>query len=130
VSTPWWWTRRARSRRDPAALTIAEDQVGAITVNGPEVTATIAQPGAEARFTFTGTAGQKVSVEAPASTLASQCSPLRLLGPDGKQIASGCVINGKGDIGSTTLPTTGQYTLVVDPGDRNTGQTRLALRSP
>lgn len=110
-------------------LWLAADQVGTITVNGPQVLASVRQPGAESRFTFTGTAGQVVSVDVPSSTLESQCSPLELRGPDGRALATGCVVNGSGSIEPTTLPVTGQYTVVVDPSSRSVGETRLALRS-
>jgi hypothetical protein len=109
-------------------VTEAVDQAGTITVGGPQVTAIIGQPGAVARFTFAGTAGQQVVVEASESSLPSQCFPLRLLDPDGALLASGCVVGGGGEIRATTLPVTGQYTLVVDPHYGTIGEVRLALR--
>jgi len=110
-------------------LITVTDQRGAIGVNGPEVTAKIEQPGAVARFTFAGTAGQKVTAVAAASTLPDQCGVLLLLDPGGSVVNSGCVIDGQGRIDATALPTTGQYTLEVNPAEVATGVTRLRLKS-
>lgn len=111
-------------------LVEAVDQDGTLTIAGPAATAVIDQPGAVARFTFHGAAGQQVEVEVSATTLRSQCSPLRLIAPDGEQVSSGCVIGGTGGIAPVTLPETGEYTLVVDPRDRTTGEATLRLLVP
>ncbi len=101
----------------------------AITVDGPEVGATIATVGAVARFTFSGTAGQKVYLAVSASTLPDDCGALRLVGPDNAQIGGGCIINGSGSIAGTVLPTTGTYAIVIDPGNGATGNIQLRLTS-
>jgi hypothetical protein len=113
--------------RATVRLVEAVDQRGTISVGGPEVTAVIAQAGAVARFTFAGSAGQRVEVEVSATTLPNQCSPLRLHQPDGTVLSTGCVIGGVGDIAAVTLPEGGQYTLVVDPRDRTVGEATLRL---
>jgi hypothetical protein len=110
-------------------LTGAVDQAGTIAVGGPAVSATIGQPGAVARFTFSGTAGQRVRLDVASSTLSNQCPPLRILRPDGTVIGTGCVIGGAGEIAPVTLPETGEYTVVVDPRDRTVGQAQLLLRA-
>jgi hypothetical protein len=107
----------------------ATDQQGTLEAGGPVVTATIGQPGAVSRFTFSGTAGQKVYVGVPSSNLPNECGLLDLLGPDGRQLSSGCVINGRGEIDRTVLPATGTYTVVVDPGDRKVGSSLVRLVS-
>jgi hypothetical protein len=107
------------------------DQHGTIAVNGPEVIAKIAQPGAAAYFTFTGTAGQRIFVDAAAATLANQCGVLDLQDPDGGPTIGGCIINGSGGLAERdgyVLPKTGTYTLIVDPGANVTGQVALKLR--
>jgi hypothetical protein len=112
-------------------LYATDTQTGTIALDGPAVTANIADPGDRARFTFRGTAGQRVSVEASAATLPSSCGVLRLVGPGG-QIATGCVISGDGDIagdGGVRLPTTGEYEVIVDPPDRETGAAQIRLRA-
>lgn len=103
------------------------DMADTITPNGPAVTATVPRAGGLARFTFTGTARQRVTVAVTSSDLSDQCSPLLLLGPNGDKLDSGCVIGGEGGIDPVTLPVAGRYTVVVDPGSRDTGSATLRL---
>lgn len=107
----------------------ARDVDGTLQANGPAVTATLEQPGARARYRFTGRQGERVFVEVPTSTLTDQCSPLELRDTDGRLLHSGCVINGVGEIDGTLLPVDGTYTVVVDPSGRSTGATTLRLVS-
>jgi hypothetical protein len=109
-------------------LYAAKDAVATIAVNGPPVVATIGQPGAASRFTFTATAGATVSVDATNSTLPNQCSPLKLVDPVGRELRNGCVINGIGGLASTALPDSGAYAVVVDPSGDATGAVTLTLR--
>ncbi|MEV0002151.1 VWD domain-containing protein [Micromonospora sp. NPDC050980] len=106
---------------------LARDSGGTLQPNGPAVTASIEQPGARARYRFTGRAGERIYVEAPGSTLTDQCSPLELRDPAGQLLRSGCVINGVGEIDGTLLPADGTYTVLVDPVERGTGTTTLRL---
>ncbi|MFJ1539437.1 VWD domain-containing protein [Micromonospora chalcea] len=105
----------------------ARDSDGTLQPNGPAVTATVEQPGARARYRFTGRAGERVYVEVPTSSLTDQCSPLELRDADGRLLRSGCVINGVGEIDGTVLPADGTYTVVVDPTERGTGTTTLRV---
>jgi hypothetical protein len=109
-------------------LFASRDQRDAITVNGQPVVATIGQPGLVIRYEFTGTAGTAVTVDATNATLPDQCSPIQLRDPAENLIGSGCVINGSGDIRPTVLPTTGTYTIVVDPSGAATGTVTLTLK--
>ncbi len=103
------------------------DVVGTIVPNGPEATASIDQPGAMARFTFDAAAGDKVSAVVSASTLADDCSPLRIVAPDGTKVADGCIVNGKGSVDSVTLGVSGTYSLLFDPTGAKTGKARLRV---
>ncbi|MFC4145663.1 VWD domain-containing protein [Micromonospora mangrovi] len=105
----------------------ARDTVGTLQPNGPAVSASIEQPGAVARYRFTGSAGQRIYLEVPESSLRDQCSPLELRGPDGRTLSSGCVINGSGEVDGTLLPADGAYTVLVDPVDRTIGTVTLRL---
>lgn len=109
-------------------LYAATDATSAISTNGQSVTATIKQPGFVSRHQFTGTLGMSLNIEATDSTLPDQCSPIKLFGPSGKQIDSGCVINGKGGIKGVELTEGGAYTLVVDPSGSATGVVTLTVR--
>jgi hypothetical protein len=110
-------------------LVTAFDQAGTISPGGPEVTVRIGQPGAVTRLRFTATAGQKVFLDIPSSTLPDECGVVKLLAPGDLTLASGCIINGQGFVDGTVLPTAGPYTLLVDPGDRKAGTAELRLLS-
>jgi hypothetical protein len=103
------------------------DQTGVIVLNGPPVTATIAGPGAVARFTFKGTAGQTVIIDATAGTVPDECS-LRLVDSVGNA-GFGCIVGGVGGMKATVLPRTGDYTVVLDPGERGVGHVQLRLHT-
>ncbi len=109
----------------------AIDQRATITPNGPAVIARIQQPGAESFFTFSGTAGQRIFVEAPVSSLPSQCGVLDLAGPNGDIVTSGCIVGGDGGIAERdgfVLAATGTYTIIVDPNAAAVGDATLRLK--
>src|SRR5262249_47198605 len=103
------------------------DQHSDVTVNGPAVTATIGQPGAVAVLSFTGTAGQRITVAGEGATLPDACGVLILRGPDGAPVTAGCLIYAKSRMDPVTLPATGRYQLVVDPAGDSTGLVRIQL---
>ncbi len=107
----------------------ATDQTGTIILGGPTVAATVGQPGALARFTFTGSAGQRVVLDVPSADLPSGCGVLILADSAGQQLATGCIINGTGSIDAFTLPAAGTYTIIVDPSGNQTGHATLRLHS-
>jgi hypothetical protein len=119
--------RAGTTGRAMVRVYVSQDGTGAIQPNGAAISTVIQQPGAIATYTFTGTAGQRVFVDVPSSTLPHQCSPLELRDPTDRILATGCVINGVGDIEGTVLPTTGTYTVLVDPNDRTIGAVELRL---
>jgi hypothetical protein len=106
------------------------DKQGSIAPDGATVTAHIDQPGVIARYTFTAQAGQRAYVAIPSSTLDSQCGGVRLLGSDGSAVSNGCIINHVGYIDTVVLPTTGQYTIELDPSDTTTGTANVQLIYP
>jgi hypothetical protein len=112
-------------------LYVATDQEGTIGLGGAPVTATVTQPGAVARFTFTASAGQRIFADATEANLPNTCGVLLLLGPDGNTMTSGCVINGAGQLesGGTLLKDSGTYALVLDPPQRDTGSMTLKLHT-
>ena len=59
-------------------------------------------------------------------TLPDQCGVPLLRGPDGAVVTSGCVFGGKGGVNPISLQS-GQYTVEVNPAERNVGQVRLTL---
>jgi hypothetical protein len=63
------------------------------------------------------------------STVPNGCGILTLRRPDNAGIASGCIVDGRGIIDTAMLPTTGQYSILLDPPAMNTGEALLRLTS-
>jgi hypothetical protein len=101
------------------------DVTGSITVNGPSVNVNLNTPGQNARLTFDGTAGQRISANG-ASTFSS-CWNLGIYKPDGTQLANVFTCGSNAFIEAQTLPVTGTYTLVADPSGAGTGSATLNL---
>jgi YD repeat-containing protein len=109
-------------------LTLTSPLTGTITLDGASVPLNLTKAGQTARYTFSGTSGQWVSLGFTAVTIAS--STVTLLKPDGTSLVSTSVgTSGGGLEPPSTLPTTGTYTVVVDPGGVNTGTITLKLMS-
>ncbi|SCE67844.1 VWD domain-containing protein [Micromonospora mirobrigensis] len=104
------------------------DEDRALTVDGPAVRATLAQPGAVSRLAFDGRAGQKVFLQVTGATLPDRCGLLRLRDPAGQEVATGCVIGGQGYVDGFVLPATGRYVLEVDGTSTDTGSADVRLR--
>lgn len=110
-------------------LTLTSPLTGTITLDGATVPISLTKAGRTARYTFSGTSGQWLSLGLTAVTIAS--STVTLLKPDGTTLAGPTTIGttGGGLEPPSTLPTTGTYTIVVDPAGVNTGSITLKLMS-
>lgn len=109
-------------------LTLTSPFTGTITLDGASVPLSLTKAGQTARYTFSGTSEQWLSLGLTSVTISS--STITLLKPDGTQLASTTVgTSGGGLEPSSTLPTTGTYTIVVDPSGINTGNITLTLMS-
>ncbi len=109
-------------------LTLSSALTGTITLDGASVPISLTRIGRTARYTFSGTSGQWVSLGLTAVTLTS--TTVTLLKPDGTTLASTSVTTAGGGLEPpSTLPTTGTYTLVVDPAGIYTGNITLKLMS-
>ncbi len=88
---------------------------------GGSVKSTIEIPGQRELITFSGTASQLVTVKAQESTIAS--GAMRVLTPEGSQLSGGEASFSSGSSGrvEVTLPSTGTYTIVVDPPSTSYG---------
>jgi hypothetical protein len=115
-------------------LFFVTDVTGPIVANGAAVPVSIATPGQNARLTFSGTAGQVVSVFASNNTIPGNCFSfpfwLSILRPDGSTLVSNGSCGGNVSIGQRTLPVTGTYTILLDPTDSRTGSLTITLTSP
>jgi len=103
------------------------DVTGAIALDGATVAPTLTVPGQRARYTFTGTAGQWVTVGLSSVSITS--STVSLLKPDGTTLSLVSAGTGGGSLDPPVLPTNGTYTIVVDPSGLYTGAMTLTLSS-
>jgi len=112
------------------------DVTGSITPGGSAVPITLTTPGQNARLTFTGTAGDKVSGIFTAGTL--MCcvtyggnTTVTILKPDGTTLANSQFVGtwGNGFMDTVELPETGTYTVLVDANTTTTGTGTVQLYS-
>ncbi|HEY2499109.1 MAG TPA: IPT/TIG domain-containing protein [Candidatus Angelobacter sp.] len=104
------------------------DVTGTITPGTP-LTATTTVAGQNARYTFSGISGQQVSASLTGNTYTG-CNAVvvSILKPDGSTLSStGLCTNGSGTIASVALPSTGTYTVLVNPQGTTTGSITVAL---
>lgn len=112
-----------------AALTIYDvpaDISGPIVPGGAAVPVTLTTPGQNARLTFSGTSGQRVSLYASGITI-SNWKVLSILKPDGTTLTSATFVTSSRFIDVQTLPVSGTYTVLLDPELQDTGNATLAL---
>jgi YD repeat-containing protein len=108
------------------------DVSGTIVVGGAAQTTTITTPGQNAAITFSGTAGQRVSLDLTNETIGwlGTCTGVTIKNPDGTPLVSNPCVNTQGAfIDVQTLPATGTYTIAIDPPGSATGSVTLTLYS-
>jgi hypothetical protein len=94
------------------------------------LTVSLATPGQNARLTFTGTAGQSVTLRLTNVTLGtSTCcdGQLYVFRPDGTRLSGPFFFGTNGKTVPLQLPTTGAYTVQLDPQDAATGSVTASL---
>ena len=96
------------------------DTTQSITIGGSSVVSTVGTPGQINQLTFSGTAGQRVAVNS--NTTFSSCWTLQILKPDATQLSSSFTCGSGMFIDPQQLPTTGTYTVVLNPSGAGTGQ--------
>jgi YD repeat-containing protein len=106
------------------------DVTGTITIGTP-LTATTTVAGQNARYTFSGTAGQQLSMNLSGNTyVGCNAVVVSVLQPSGTSVGSTGICNGStGFMDSITLPVTGTYTVLVDPQGTTTGSVTLLLNT-
>jgi len=105
---------------------VPPDISGSITSDGVPVTLTTTALGQNARLTFSGTAGQRVSVTSTSNTISASTFSLRKP-DDWNQFSGDMWAGGNGFMDVQTLPVTGTYSLFVDPWWGYTGSVTLTL---
>jgi hypothetical protein len=104
-------------------LTLSDEFSGTIVVDGNALPLTLARVGQIARVTFTANAGQRLNLAVTNATLST---PLTILKPDGTSWITASASNGS-VVDTAPAPTTGAYTVVLDPGATTTGSLTLTL---
>ena len=110
---------------------VAADQAGTITAGTPlALTFAAGNPGQNATETFSGTAGQKVSLNLTANTIGANT----ISGTKVSLVTGSTTVVAATDVGTNgkfiepvTLPSTATYTIKVDPQGANTGGITLGL---
>lgn len=108
--------------------TVPADATATIPTNGTPVAVTTTVPAQNIRLTFSGTAGQQVSLQTQVdSGLYPGCSPLTILQPDGMtQLYQNNCANPSFS-GTLTLPVAGTYTILFDSNGTTTGTATFTL---
>jgi hypothetical protein len=103
------------------------DISGSITPGTP-LNVTTTGIGQNARFTFSGTAAQQATLNLTNSTYTG-CIALAgsILKPDGATLGSTSICGASGSFGPVALPSTGTYTVLIDPGGTATGSVTVTL---
>ena len=95
--------------------TAVTDPAATMTIDGPQASVTTTAPGQDPRFTFTGTAGQRVFFQ-------TSNPEYTLFGPDGAPVSFGTEE-------PVTLPSTGTYTLAIHTGGAPPGTNTAQVSS-
>jgi hypothetical protein len=107
------------------------DQTGPIQINGSAVGISLLTPGQRAALTFSGTQGQAVTASATVTSGAFGCAwSIALLKPDGSLLNNNVSCSSGNSVGYPSLPTSGTYTVLVDPAGISTGAGNVTLTSP
>ncbi len=105
---------------------VPADAVGTITPGGPATSISIGTPGQNARVTFNGAAGQRISLQLSGVSLS--LAFVSILKPDGTALLTNRYVSTSGAfIDTMTLPVAGSYAIVVDGQAAATGSATLTL---
>jgi hypothetical protein len=99
-----------------------------VTIGGSSVPVTTTVPGQNGSLTFSGTASQQVTVRVTGNTMGSVT--VKLLRPDGTTMTTTLSSSASFNLATQTLPTTGTYTVTIDPSQTNTGTMNVQVTNP
>lgn len=103
-------------------FTVPADTLATTAVGGAAVALSTTTPGQNAALTFTGAAGELVSLSVSSSTFSSSTSTgLRLVNPDGTALVSTSFSAANAFVDAVRLPADGTYTVAVNPAGVTTG---------
>src|SRR5258706_31537 len=104
---------------------VPADVSSTITPGGAAASVATTVPGQGASLTFTGSAGQRISLTVATTITQAKLSITR---PDGANLVAPLTVSPPGTFVDTkTLPLSGTYTIVVDPQSKYTGSMTLTL---
>ena len=110
-------------------LYVFNDVTGSITAGGSSVTATTSTPGQNARYSFSGTSGQRVSVKLTSGSFSGgsiNAADINLKKLTGTTLSSVLTVT-TGFIDTQTLTASGTYFVEVDPKTAATGSVTITL---
>jgi hypothetical protein len=109
---------------------ISTPVAGTFTIGDPAQTVTVSRSGQTARYTFSGTSGQLLRLNWSSTSLTGGTSvAVTVLKPDGTTLGTPSSF-GNGATGSyniASLPSTGTYTVVLDPATAATMSASMSL---
>jgi hypothetical protein len=118
-------------------VVLSADATGIVTLDAPApTTVTVARPGQNARYTFSGTAGQSVAVVLNGYALddgdpgTASSAQVQLFKPSNgiNPISSGTANATAGTLTlNATLPETGNYTIAIKPNGLDSGNINLGV---
>ncbi|MFC0005790.1 pre-peptidase C-terminal domain-containing protein [Micromonospora siamensis] len=106
---------------------VPADATGTASVGGPPATLTTTGPGQNAVLSFTGTAGQRISVVGSAGTYGTYNASAIVRKPDGSNLTGSAYCGSSCFFDVTTLPVTGTYTIFLNPDGMYTGAVTLQV---
>ena len=109
---------------------VPPDNTGTMTPGGPASTVTISTPGQNAKRTFTGTAGRRISLKISGGIGTSACcsSKVSIVNPDGStNLVNPAFVGSGGGFVDVQTVAAGTYTIVLDPQDTATGTATMTL---
>jgi subtilisin family serine protease len=110
---------------------VPPDVSASISASGPDVTVAAEVPGQNARLTFAGGAGQRISLKLTNVTIGTSgfsSAKVSIHNPDGSTLVAPTYFGtGGGFVDAKTLPVAGTYVILIDPQSNAVGQATLTL---
>jgi hypothetical protein len=108
---------------------VPSDASGSVVIGGSALTLSTTVPGQNAVFSFSGTASQSVTVHVTGSTLPGY-TYVYLKSSTGATLSWTASYSASFNLPAATLPSTGTYTVLVDPSGQATGSVAVNVTSP
>jgi len=110
---------------------VPQDVAGNLTPSqsGDVLSPGTSTPGQNARLTFVGATGQRVSLKISGVTLSSggTFETVSIVKPDGSTLAGSGLVQSSGWIDTQILPSAGTYTVLVDPDTATTSTSTIRV---